>query len=304
MGFPDSSAGKESACNVGDPGLIPGSGRSPGEGLGYPLQYSWASLVTQTIKNLPAMQEIWVWSLGWEDPLEEGMAHRPSILFWRIPWTEEPGGLQSMRSQRVGHDWKTEHTNAHISGVYMPVPISRWWLELHVCIAEGADLFPDQGAKILKAKQHASHPPAKKKKVFEGWFTLILRSCALPELTWLNSFSSSWIYEHSSSSASPTCYHWKGSSWTYLSSVCPPTQSLCMFCKYSSSLQDVGVNTRIFVERKLIYVLMFESKWEEKMTNQESIPWAGGCITSGVFKPHTEIGMPGREKGLREIGWF
>ena len=59
MGFPDSSIGKESTCNAGDPGLIPGSGRSPKEGIGYPLQYSWASLVTQMVKNLLAIQETW-----------------------------------------------------------------------------------------------------------------------------------------------------------------------------------------------------------------------------------------------------
>ena len=80
MGFPGNSAGKESACNVGDPGSIPGSGKSPGEGIGYPLQYSWASLVA-----LMAMQETQVQSLGWEDPLEEGMATHSSILAWRIP---------------------------------------------------------------------------------------------------------------------------------------------------------------------------------------------------------------------------
>ena len=60
MGFPGSSAGKESACNAGDPGLILGSGRSPGEGIGYRLEYSWASLVAQTVKNPPAMQETWL----------------------------------------------------------------------------------------------------------------------------------------------------------------------------------------------------------------------------------------------------
>ena len=59
----------------------------------------------QMVKNLPAMQETWVWSLGWEDPLEKGMATHSSILAWRISWTEEPGGLQSMGSHRVGHDW-------------------------------------------------------------------------------------------------------------------------------------------------------------------------------------------------------
>ena len=69
MGFPDSSVGKESACNVGDPGLNPGSGRSPGEGIGYPLQYSWASFMAQLVKNPPAMWETWVQSLGWEDAL-------------------------------------------------------------------------------------------------------------------------------------------------------------------------------------------------------------------------------------------
>ena len=75
-----SSAGKESACNAGDPGSIPGSERASEEGIGYPLQYSWASLVAQTVKNLPAMRETWVRSLGWEDPLEKGMATHSSVL--------------------------------------------------------------------------------------------------------------------------------------------------------------------------------------------------------------------------------
>ena len=70
--FPDSSAGKESACSAGDPNSIPGSGRSAGEGIGCPLQYSWASLVAQLVKNPPAMPETWVQSLGWEDPLKKG----------------------------------------------------------------------------------------------------------------------------------------------------------------------------------------------------------------------------------------
>ena len=80
MSFPDSSLGKESACNAGDSGSIPGSGRSSGEGTGYPLQYSWASLVAQLVKNLPAVQETWVLSLGWEGPLEKGKATHSSIL--------------------------------------------------------------------------------------------------------------------------------------------------------------------------------------------------------------------------------
>ena len=85
--FPDSSVGKESACNVGESGSIPGSGRSPEEGIGYPLQYFGASLRAQMVKNPPAMWEIWVQSLGWEDPLEKGKATHSSILARRIPWT-------------------------------------------------------------------------------------------------------------------------------------------------------------------------------------------------------------------------
>ena len=86
-------SGKESACNAGDPGSIPESERSLGEGIGYPFQYSWVSLVAQMVKNLPAMRETWVQSVGWEDPPEEGMATHSCILAWRIPWTEEPGQL-------------------------------------------------------------------------------------------------------------------------------------------------------------------------------------------------------------------
>ena len=104
MGLSGSSAGKESICNVGDPGSIPRSGRSPGEGIGYPLQYSWASLVAQMVKNLPAMQETWVQSLGWEDPLEEGMATHSSILAWRIPmdrgaWCATVHGVTKSQTQ-------------------------------------------------------------------------------------------------------------------------------------------------------------------------------------------------------------
>ena len=73
------------------------------------MKYGRASLVAYTVKNLPAMQETQVWSLGREDPLEEGMATHSSILAQRVPWTEEPGGLESMGLQRVGHDWATKH---------------------------------------------------------------------------------------------------------------------------------------------------------------------------------------------------
>ena len=79
-GFPCSSAGKESACNAGDPSSIPGLGRSAWEGISYSLQYYWASLVAQLVKNPPATQETWVQSLGWEDPLEKGRL--PTPVFW------------------------------------------------------------------------------------------------------------------------------------------------------------------------------------------------------------------------------
>ena len=108
-GFPDNSAGKESACNAGDPGLIPGLGRSAGEGIGYPIQYSWASLVAQLVKKPPAMRETWVRSLGWEDPLEKGKATHSSILAWRMPWT-----LESMGSQTSD---TTERLSLHFTSI-------------------------------------------------------------------------------------------------------------------------------------------------------------------------------------------
>ena len=87
QGFPDSSVGKESACNAGDPSSIPGSGRPARERIGQPLQYSWASLVAQLVENPPARWEIWVQSLVWKNLLEKGKATHSSILAWRIPRT-------------------------------------------------------------------------------------------------------------------------------------------------------------------------------------------------------------------------
>ena len=80
QGFPGRSAGKESTCNAGDPSLIAGLERSTGEGIGYLLQCSWASLVAQLVKSLPAMRETWVLSLGWEDHLAKGKGTHSSIL--------------------------------------------------------------------------------------------------------------------------------------------------------------------------------------------------------------------------------
>ena len=107
--FPGSSAGKESACNAGDLGLIPKSGWSPGEGIGCPLQYFWASLVAQMVKKLPAIMrhgfDPWVRKI----PLQKGMATHSSRIAWRIPWIEEPGMLQSKESQKVKHNLATGH---------------------------------------------------------------------------------------------------------------------------------------------------------------------------------------------------
>ena len=85
--FPGRSDSKEPVCSTGDPGSIPGLGRSSTDGKGYPLQYSWASVVAQLVKNTPAMGETWVRSLGWKDPLEKGTATKANILAWRIPET-------------------------------------------------------------------------------------------------------------------------------------------------------------------------------------------------------------------------
>ena len=112
LSFSGSSAGKESSWNSGDPSSIPWSGRSLGERIGYPLQHSCASLVSQMVKNPSAMRETWVRSLGWEDPLEEVMA-TPVFLPGESPWTKEPGGLQSVGLQRVRYDWACMHTHTH-----------------------------------------------------------------------------------------------------------------------------------------------------------------------------------------------
>ena len=136
LGFSGRSAGKESACNAGDPVLIPGSGRSPGEGIGYPLQYSWASLVAQMVKNPPAMGETQVQFLGQEDPRRTDRLPTPVFLGFpcgsagkesacnagdpslipgsgKIPWRRDrlptpvflgfPGGLDSKESACNGY---------------------------------------------------------------------------------------------------------------------------------------------------------------------------------------------------------
>ena len=94
-GFSGSSAGKEFSCNAGDPGLIPRSGSSPWEGIGYPLQYSWASVLAQMVKNLSAMWETWVGKIPWRRKWQPN----PVFLPGESPWTEEPGRLRSKELQ-------------------------------------------------------------------------------------------------------------------------------------------------------------------------------------------------------------
>ena len=136
LGIPSSSAGKESICNAGDTSLILGSGRSLGGGIGYPLQYSWASLVVQMEKNLPVVWRHgfypWVGKMPWR----RAWPPTPVVLPGESAGTEGPGWLQSMRSQRVGHDWTTKNT------------AQEHWFILWHDVADGFlrhPLFPLQG---------------------------------------------------------------------------------------------------------------------------------------------------------------
>ena len=121
-GFPSVSVMKNPLANVGDTGDA---------GL-----KKLSSGILFWVKNLPAMRETWVRSLGQEDPLEEGMATHSSILAWRIPWTEDPGRLQSMGSQRVGHNWTTEYAylyDGEEEGIKQNYKLlhGSWWLHQH-----------------------------------------------------------------------------------------------------------------------------------------------------------------------------
>ena len=115
-------SGKESTCKAGDPGSIPGLGWSPGEGIGYPLQYSWTLLVAHMVKNPLAMQETWVQSLGWEDLLEESLANHSSILAWRTlmdrhAWWVTFHGVTELDTT----EWLS--TAQHIHGTFIPHPL-------------------------------------------------------------------------------------------------------------------------------------------------------------------------------------
>ena len=145
-----SSAGKEYACNAGDPILIAGSRRSAGEGIGYPLQYSWASLVAQMVKNLPAMQKTWVWSLGWEDP-------------WRRPWQPTPVFLpvesHGQRSLASYHRWgsKKSNTTEWLSTQHRNCSIPSPTCERRV-ISQWQHRYEEAEEFIPKLSQRDQHP--------------------------------------------------------------------------------------------------------------------------------------------------
>ena len=109
MGFPGSSAGKESTCNVGEPGSIPGLKRSSGEGIGYPLQYSWASLVAQIVKNLPAVQETWVQSLMGRSP---GGGHGNPLQYFCLENAMDRGAWEAA-VYGVTKSWTRLNDSAH-----------------------------------------------------------------------------------------------------------------------------------------------------------------------------------------------
>ena len=128
-GFLGSSAGKESTYNAEDPGLTPGSGRSPGEGTGYPFQYSWTSLMAQMAQGLPQCRRPWFDPYVGKTPRRRAWQPTPVSLPGESQWREEPGRLQSMGSQRVRQDWATKHCTEQcyiqslMSYIYNSIPL-------------------------------------------------------------------------------------------------------------------------------------------------------------------------------------
>ena len=157
-----SSAGGEPTCDAGDPGPIPGSGRYLGEGKGSPLQCSWASLVAQMVKNLPATRETQVRSLGWEDPLEKGKAAHSSVLAWRIPWTEEPGGLQGReeadRTERLStaHSIETIQEETYTEKGLKGISLVAQWLRILPASAGNTGSIPGPEARVPLAERQLS----------------------------------------------------------------------------------------------------------------------------------------------------
>ena len=211
--FPGGAGGKASAYSMGDLGPIPWVRKiswrrewqltpvSLGARLAQSVEHGmlnprfagssptlgacsvWASLVAQRLKHLPVMRETWVQSLGWEDPLEKEMAIHSSILAWRIPWTKEPGGLQSTGSQKVGQDWVTSlslWTEAHQAPLSMGFSRQECWIGCHA-VLQG--IFLTQGANphllCLLCWQKGSlplAPPGKPENILD-WVSEVTQSC-------------------------------------------------------------------------------------------------------------------------------
>ena len=167
LGFHDSSVGKESACNAGNPGLIPGSGRSTGEGIGYPLQYSWVSLVTKRVKNPSAMWETWVRSLGWKDPLEKGKATHSSILAWRIPWTMYLWGRKELdKTEQFSHSlWWCETLQKKLHFESCCFVLTKW-----------LDSFWGRKIKNWLEYTHTMHKDTVMTRVFVASWTRVISS--------------------------------------------------------------------------------------------------------------------------------
>ena len=125
------------------------------------MNHHRASLVVQVVKNLPAMQDTWVQSVGWEDPLEKGMTTHSSILAWRIPWTEEPGGLQSMGSQRAGHDWVTDIYMNHRK---ILLKCGFWFKMWFLSGAWGSAFLTSSQVMLMLTTEHTLNS-----KVYEPW---------------------------------------------------------------------------------------------------------------------------------------
>ena len=140
-----------------------------------------ASLVAQTVNNLPAMQETWVRSLSEEDPSEEEIATHSSILGWRIPWTEEPGGLQSVGLQRVGHDWVTDTVTATLL-LEVGLGNVEFWRSAPppVCISTLSPMVTPSGFSA----QRRSHPPLYHRVTWLAWLCIPAGRSA--SWTWLS----------------------------------------------------------------------------------------------------------------------
>ena len=170
-GFCDSSVGKEYSCNAEDLGLISGLERSAGEGVGCPLQYSWASPTAQLVKNPPTMWETWVW----ENPLEKGEASHSSMLAWKIPWT-----VLFMGSQKVGHDCVTFTFTFHLAAFpYLVSPSSFSFSTSGI----------EPRSHTLQAHSLPSEPPGKpsasQPHLYSHWVLVTVDSKAVQGLEWV-----------------------------------------------------------------------------------------------------------------------